>query len=459
MREIQEKNICQPHKETQKTMKTRIRKDPNLIAAVILTVFVLSSFALIETATAAVGDGPDPIFEKPVPITISQLSQKKFDGVLAVEVNNYLPGGFKGELSPCPPHADLNPQKAVIIAWEKGKHRFVFSHEASYCPYLELPSGVGLCNQFFEGNLGWGELFNASGRRERNSFVDIIRSGPDKAWVRWHYFCVNMTNDTQPALRGTEDYIAYPNGLVWRRMTYQSMMPDKVEGYAWDPIEFISIIPAGVPWQTLFPRDEQHHDYHVVSVLDAYSDKRYDVYWSEPGGGAHGIGSGKARRTGDAALLKQISQSKGFAVVMPFKDGYMFSVLGDASGFPKEKSQVIDHSFTDTGGWGWLSWELDHWPVGWINSQGHTREPNSPYPYCICPLGHYVTNRWIDKAGTDYFVVANDMHHNKWSQQRVFYMLIGIGKDFESIHNLARQWLDNGKDCARPESIAELRTN
>ena len=30
----------------------------------------------------------------------------------------------------------------------------IFSHEASYVPAMELPNGVGLCNQFFEGNNG-----------------------------------------------------------------------------------------------------------------------------------------------------------------------------------------------------------------------------------------------------------------------------------------------------------------
>ena len=53
------------------------------------------------------------------------------------------------------------------------------------------------------------------------------------------------------------------------------------------------------------------------------------------------------------ALLKQISHSQGYAMVMPLKEGYLFSILGDASGFPKEKSQVVDHDFVDTGGCGW----------------------------------------------------------------------------------------------------------
>ncbi len=76
--------------------------------------------------------------------------------------------------------------------WKDHPHRFIFSHEASYCPLLELPSGAAMCNQFFEGNLGDAELFNNLGRKERNSFVEILERGPQRVWVRWTYQCVNM---------------------------------------------------------------------------------------------------------------------------------------------------------------------------------------------------------------------------------------------------------------------------
>ena len=143
-------------------------------------------------------------------------------------------------------------------------------------------------------------------------------------------------------------------------------------------------------------------------------------------------------------------------MAMPFKEAFLFSVLGEAAGIPREKSQVSDQSFIDTGGCGWISWELDHWPVGWTNSQGNTRRPDSPYPYCICQLGHYITSRWIDRYTPDYAEVTKDAQHNKWSERRIFYMLIGSGDDLESIRRLARRWLDKGSDCAKPESIADL---
>ena len=399
------------------------------------------------TGCSGQGQGPDPVFEKPAPATRAELSLRKLQGVAAVEVNDYAPGGFRKDISPGPPHADMNPKKAVIVGWENWDHRLVFCHEASYAPWIELPNGVGLCNQFFEGNTGWAELFNKNGRKERNSFVDIIQSGPKRVWMRWNYFCVNKDDDSHPALRGTEDYIAYPNGLVWRRLTYATLMPDTPDGYSWQPIDFFAVAPTGSTWNDLFPRDEQHGDYHVGSVIDAYSEKRYDKYWDD---------HGKARRTGDAGLLLEISHSPGFAIVMPLKAGCLFTVMGVSSGFPRGKSQVVDHSFDDTGGWGWNAARWDHWPIGWLNAQEHDYKPGSPYPYHFGPFSHYMVNRPIKNAKQDFPAEARDMELNQWTERHVYYTLTGVSWDLESIRRLARLWLDKGNDCARPESIANL---
>jgi hypothetical protein len=123
--------------------------------------------------------GPAPIFEKPAPIAMAELAKMKIDGVRAVEVNDYVFGNYKGPLTPCPPHADQNPKKAIIVVWEGKPNKFIFWHEASYSPYFELPSGAGPNFQFWESNFG-GELFNQYGRMEQHSFVDIIESGPQR---------------------------------------------------------------------------------------------------------------------------------------------------------------------------------------------------------------------------------------------------------------------------------------
>ena len=392
--------------------------------------------------------GPDPLFVKPRPAAMAQLESHVPHGVSAVEVSDYKICGYQGELRPSPPHADMNPNDSVIVSWQGKRHKVVFCHEASYDPWMELPSGACLCNQFFEGNNGYAELFNNNGRKTRNSFVNIVQSGPERAWVRWDYFCVNKDDDSHPVLHGTEDYIAYPNGLMWRRLTYTTLLADNPNGYSWQPIDFFAAAPNGTEWRDLFPRNAEHNDYFVGSVLDAFSDKHYDVFWDD---------NGKARRDGDAALLLEISHSRGLAMVMPFKEGHLFTILGAASGFPSEKSQVVDHSFNDTGGWGWGAARWDHWPVGWLNSQEHDYVPGqSKYPYSFGPFSHYIVNRPLKNAAQDYKREANDMELNRWSERHVYYTLTGMAHDMESIRRLARQWLQQGMACAHPESIAGL---
>jgi hypothetical protein len=418
---------------------------------VLLTILAAAGWGLSDTAGALAGGGPDPICEKPAPITMMELSKRKIEGVSAVEVNDYSPCGFKGDLTPSPPHADVNPKKAVMIVWEKGNHRFVFSHEASYCPWLELPNGAGMCNQFFEGNLGWAELLNGPGRRERNSFVDVLQSGPDRAWVRWTYFCVNQDDDSKPALRGTEDYFAYPNGLVLRRMTYESLMPNDVVGYSTQPVELFGVAPAGVLIKDLFPPDAERGDYHTHAVLDLYSNRRYDIYWGE---------KGEVRRSGDDATLAAISQSPGCALVLPFRDRLLFAVLGAASGFPPGKNQLVDHCTPGAeGGAGWGTGLWDHWPIGWQNSQGSSWKPGSPYAYSFGSVGQFFVpdGKRIKSFWKDYSEYCKDMELNRWTEKRVFFVLLGTARDWDDVQRIGRRWLDKGTQCATPESIADLK--
>jgi hypothetical protein len=396
-------------------------------------------------------DGPDPIFEKPAPITMAELSKRTSDGVSAVEVNDYAPGHYTGKLTPSPPHADGNPKKAVIVFWKDRNERFVFSHEASYCPYIELPSGAGVCNQFFEGNWGEAELMNSMGRKERNSFVDVIQSGPRRVWVRWTYFAVNMKDDTQPRLRGTEDYVAYPNGLVLRRTTYTPLIPDQLIGYSTQPVELFGVAPVGSTVKELFTRDAKHGDHLTHSVLDLYGDKRYDVYWGD---------AGHVRRDGDDAALRAITQSRGLALVMPFREKLLFAVIGEASGFPPARLQLIDHCSTGADGglcWGQGLW--DHWPIGWLNSQGSTWKPGSPYAYSFGSVGQFFVpeGKRIKSFTPDYFDLCKDMDFNRWTARRVCYVLLGSAKDWNEVRRIGRRWLDKGKDCAKPESVGGLR--
>ena len=413
----------------------------------------LAVYAVLAASVllAGAGDGPGPVLEKAAPTTMARLARMATTGVSAVEVSDYAPGHYAGPLTPSPPHADLNPGKAVVVFWKDRPQRFVFSHEASYCPLLELPSGAAMCNQFFEGNLGDAELFNDLGRKERNSFVDIVQAGPDLAWVRWTYFCVNMKDDSRPRLRGTEDYFAHPNGLILRRMSYESLMPEDVVGYSTQPVELFGVAPAGSLLKDLFPADPARGDLHVHAVLDLYADRRYDIYWGE---------DGKVRRVGDDATLEAIARSPGCALVLPFRDRLLFAVLGHASGFPSGKNQLIDHCTPGAeGGAGWGTGLWDHWPIGWLNSQTSKWRPGSPYAYSFGSVGQFFVpeGKRIRSFATDYPAFCRDMDLNRWTSRRTFAVLLGDARDWDEIRRIGRSWLDQGASCPRPESLAGLR--
>jgi hypothetical protein len=412
---------------------------------------IFAALVLLAAAHARAEGGPDPVFQKPAPVTMAEFARRTTTGVSALMVSDYAPGRYTGTLNPSPPHADLNAGTAVVVFWKEYPQRFIFSHEASYCPILELPNGAGMCNQFFEGNLGDAELFNRMGRKERNSFVDIIQNGPDRVWVRWTYFAVNLKDDLQPRLRGTEDYFAYPNGLILRRMTYESLMPDDVVGYSTQPVELFGVAPAGMRLRDLFPRDPQHDDYPTLAVLDLYGDRRYDIYWDE---------NGAVRRQGDDATLAAIARSPGCVLVLPFRQGLLFAVLGTASGFPAGRNQLIDHCSPGAeGGAGWGAGRWDHWPIGWLNSQGSDWKPDSPYPYSFGSIGQFFVpaGKWIRSFWKDYSANCTDMELNRWTAHQVFYVLLGTAHRWEDVRRIGRSWLDRGELCARPESVADLR--
>jgi hypothetical protein len=377
-----------------------------------------------------------PEFAKPQPITMTQLRAAKTNGVSIAEVSDYAFGNYKGEFT-SPPSADLNPRKAFVIFWKHFPYRFVFSHEASYCPWFELPSGAGLSYQFFEGNEGWAELFNDWGREERNSFVDVLESGPDRVWVRWTYIGVNIKAG-EAAYRGTEDFWAYPNGLIVRRQTYQTLRPGDTHGYTREPIETIAMSPVGKLWSDILATENATGESHALAVLDTFSEKRYDVFW-KPAPGK--VWTGVARRSG--APWKELDDAAGVALIVPMKDGSPFCIFGDNSGFRHDFTRLKEHSHRDTGGVGWVSSSWDHWPVGWLNSQGHEVDAASlaRYPNHFSPMG------------MDFFALPNEE-----SERGVFYSLIGVGgSDLEQIRKAGRAWLEMGPSrITQPTSAATL---
>jgi hypothetical protein len=363
-------------------------------------------------------------------------SDEKSADVSIKEVSDYVFGGYEGEF-PSPPHADNNPKRAFIVSWKNFPFRFVFAHEGSYCPWFEFPSGAGHCYQFFEGNDGWAELFNNFGRQETNSFVEVLERGPKQVHVRWTYFGVNQVAGAR-AYRATEDFWAFPNGHVLRRQSFVSLMPGDHRGYAREPIEMIGMCPKGKLAFDILRRDPKTGDTHALAVLDAFSTNRYDVFWQR---NTNTLYKSTPRRAGSA--WKTLDDSRGVALITPLSEGAAFCVFGDAGGFRSDVTRIKEHAFGDTGGQEWVSLCWDHWPIGWLNSQGNEVNADSlkKYPNHFSPVG------------MDFFALPNEQ-----VERRDFYSLIGVGgNDLETVRIVARSWLNLGeKEINNLEKVRSL---
>ncbi len=308
-----------------------------------------------------------------------------------------------------------------------------------------------MCNQFFEGNLGDAELLNDPGRKERNSWVDVLEAGPRRAWVRWTYFCVNMRDDSRPRLRGTEDYFACPNGLVLRRMSYESLMPGEIIGYSTQPVELFGVAPVGATIADLFPEAPAPGFHRTHTVLDLTANRRYDLFWDS---------GGAVQRAGNDETLAAISRSGACALVMPFRRKLLFAIFGEASGFVRDRTQLIDHCTPCAeGGCGWGAGRWDHWPIGWLNSQTSHWKPGSPYPYSFGSIGQFFVppGKRFRSFATGYPQTCKDMELNRWTERRTFTVLIGAATTEDEIRRIGRAWLAKGRACLEPGSITRLR--
>ena len=354
------------------------------------------------------------------------------------ESTDYIFGAYQGAL-PSPPSADGNPRRALIVEWPGRDYRFVFAHEGSYCPWFELADGSGACFQFFEGNEGWAELFNQFGRQEKNSFVEIVEQGPQRVHVRWTYFGVNQTAGER-AYQATEDFYCLANGLVLRRQSYKSLLPDRHEGYAREPIELIGMCPVGKLWKDVLQLGPDAGEHHALVALDPFSSNRYDVYWKPIEGK---LWESTPRHAG--CPWQAIDDAPAVLLAIPMQAGAPFCAFAAASGYPVQTTRIKEHSHADTGGVGWISSSWDHWPIGWLNSQAHVVDSASlaKYPNHFSP------------AGMDLFAMSNEE-----AAQGEYWSLLGVaGDDVEAVRQLTRTWLElDAPRLKDPTEVEQLST-
>ncbi len=391
-----------------------------------LQIFTIAIACFCLRAVAAADDSP---------ITMETLSKLAVPGVSVHEVSDYVFGNYAGSLT-SPPSADGNPRKAFVIAWHDKPYRFVFSHEASYCPWFELSDGSGVSFQFFEGNDGWAELFNQYGRMEKNSFVEVLDRGPEKVHMRWTYFGVTQ-NTGERAYHAVEDFYCLPSGLVLRRQKYKTLLPGNPHGHTREPIEMIGMCPVGKLWKDVLQTDEKTGERHALVAMDPFSAKRYDVFWKPK---AATVWEATPRREG--CNWKEIDDAAGAVLVVPMQAGSVFCAFGDASGYGAKGTRVKDHTYADTGGVGWISSCWDHWPIGWLNSQGHVVDAESlkKYPNHFSP------------AGMDFFAIKNED-----VEKGAYWSIVGIGgNDLEPVRRVARSWLELGKGVGDSKQVEAL---
>jgi hypothetical protein len=71
-------------------------------------------------------------------------------------------------------------------------------------------------------------------------------------------------------------------------------------------------------------------------------------------------------------------------------------------------------------------------------------------------MSHYIVEPQMPSRQY-YWVLADYMELNRWTEKHVYYALQGVGKDFESIRAVAKAWLEKGAQCATPESVEGLK--
>ena len=205
----------------------------------------------------------------------------------------------------------------------------------------------------------------------------------------------------------------------------------------------IVLCPVGKLWSDVLEKDPASEERHALAMLDAFSPKRYDVYWT-PKPAPDKIWDSTHRRAG--CTWKELYDSAGAALVVPLKEAAPFCVVGDASGLQARVYETRGLTFNPHGGNQWGSGSWANWPNGWANAWilDLTADLLQKYPSYFSP------------AGVDF---RYNILPFPVQERGIYYSLMGVGDtaNLEAIRTVARRWLEKGTAAIiQPDSIADL---
>ena len=192
----------------------------------------------------------------------------------------------------------------------------------------------------------------------------------------------------------------------------------------------------------MLEKNPHSEERHALAVLDAFSPKRYDDYWTPK---PDTVWDSTHRWTGCA--WKDLNDAAGVALVLPLKEGAAFCIFGDASGFRHDYTTIKEHTFVSTTHEGpkfgvRLPGTIGRSAGSTVRATGWMKSSMQLFPNCFSPMG------------MDFYALPNEVE-----EQGTYFSLYGVGgHDMEAIRTVARRWLEKGTAAiVQPDSIANLK--
>jgi len=393
------------------------------------------------------GDGPDPIFEKPEPVTMAELGHTNCGGRHGLRGQRLCSRPLRGSLTPSPPQCRPEPPEGRCRPVERQPPAFVFSHE----PLLSA-AGVAqrpppCATSFFEGN--WrSRAIQQYGRKEKT----VSSTSSERAAARLgtvELFRRQYERRRETPLRGDGGLQSpIPTGWSCPDDLIRVSCRMRVIGYSRQPVELFGADAAAMLIKDLFPPIPSTATTIPTPRWTSTQDLRYDIYWGNR------RGSTFWRRR----YARGPSHARRLCSGLPFRDNLLFAVLRQRQWFscPRRASDRPLHANAE-GGCAVGDGTLGSWPIGWLNSQpsfgsrGRRTLIASDRWAVLVPDG-----KRIKSFGADYRSTARTMELNRWTHTRSLMVLSGAARRGSDVPRIGRVG-SQGSECAKPESIADLK--